>query len=395
MANEAGVRGEASRTQPKTQGLWARLRGVLQRSDEPARTNENVPDLQVRGEALVLREYRMLATLVGGSGMVALAAIPSLWKGLWVLGGLAGLLYYWLASRRERLRLRLLGAPFPRPWRDVLWRRVSMYSFLSKAEQARFEREILLFMGEQRIYGLGEHARPTAKTPMKDEYVEVSEEQRLLVAASAATLLVGRPEWRLPTTRDIVLYPGAFAEETYTADSHGGAQAIGMVHAQGPILFSLDALEQSFPTVPMEVGPATLAASVVLDGPSKPHVGLHEFAHVLDFIGSEGRAGGLPGMLGTAFGERWHAQLSVERERLLDGRSLLNPYGLKSDAELFAVAVESFFQDPIRLRVYHADLYLLLADFFNQDPAGRLVTHHAVFSFRPLFALGPTNTPLA
>ena len=79
----------------------------------------------------------------------------------------------------------------------------------------------------------------------------------------------------------------------------------------------------------------------------------------------------------------------------LEGKSILNPYGLKSDAELFAVSVESFFQDSLRLRLYHTELYSLLSDFFNQDPASRLLAHHATFMFRPWFALGPTQRPVA
>ncbi len=326
-------------------------------------------------------------------------------------GPLIGLIYYVLASQRERRRLALVSAPFPSDWREVLWRRVPQYSLLSPDEQQSFEREVQVFLGEQRIYALG--GDPSAATTVSPSgaltrsvrpgspnlpLVEVSDEQRLLVAASAAILLVGRPEWRLPTARDIVLYPTAFAEETYALwpDSAPGSQhAIGMVHAHGPILFSLDALERSFPVQTEGSGPLSRSLETVLEAPVLPHVGLHEFAHVIDFIGAEGRAGGLPGMVPPVFAHRWHERLSVERERLLAGKSILNPYGLKSDAELFAVAVESFFQDALRMRVYHPELYGLLAEFFNQDPASRLLAHHTTFLFRPWFALGPTQRPVA
>lgn len=358
-----------------------------------------------------LREYRLLTVLVTVCGMVALAAIPNAPRFLVLGGPLLGLIYYALASQRERHRLTLVSAPFPGEWREVLWRRVPQYSLFSPDEQQSFEREIQVFLGEQRIYALGGdptlEARDASPGPLTRSVrsassrlplVEVSDEQRLLVAASAAILLVGRPEWRLPTARDIVLYPTAFAEETYALwpDSAPGSQhAVGMVHAHGPILFSLDALERSFPVQGDGRGPLSRSLETVLESPILPHVGLHEFAHVIDFIGAEGRAGGLPGMLPPVFASRWHERLSVERERLLEGKSILNPYGLKSDAELFAVAVESFFQDALRMRVYHPELYGLLAEFFNQDPASRLLAHHATFMFRPWFALGPTQRPVA
>jgi Mlc titration factor MtfA (ptsG expression regulator) len=358
-----------------------------------------------------LREYRLLTVLVTVCGMVALAAIPNAPRWLVLGGPLLGLAYYVLASQRERRRLALVSAPFPTEWREVLWRRVPHYSLLTADEQGSFEREIQVFLGEQRIYALGgdpsasprvEAAAPLTRSrrlgSVSLPLVEVSDEQRLLVAASAAILLVGRPEWRLPTARDIVIYPTAFAEETYALwpDSAPGSQhAIGMVHAHGPILFSLDALERSFPHQGEGRGPLSRSLETVLEAPAQPHVGLHEFAHVIDFIGAEGRAGGLPGMVAPVFASRWHERLSVERERLLAGKSILNPYGLKSDAELFAVAVESFFQDALRMRVYHPELYGLLAEFFNQDPASRLLAHHATFIFRPWFAIGPTERPLA
>jgi hypothetical protein len=346
-----------------------------------------------------LREYRLLAVLVTVCGMVALAAIPNAPRWL-ALGGIAlGVAYYYLASQRERRRLSLVTTPFPGAWREVLWRRVPYYSLLTPEEQERFEREVQVFLGEQRIYALGGTREEGMLTATRAEVrADVSDEQRLLVAASAAMLLVGRPEWRLPTARDIVIYPTAFAEETYTLWPHSAPNsphAVGMVHAHGPILLSLDALERSFPTVSPDSGPLSRSLATVLDSPALPHVGLHEFAHVLDFIGSEGRAGGLPGMVGPVVAGRWHERLGSERERLLEGKSILNPYGLKSDAELFAVAVESFFQDSVRMRLYHAELYALLSEFFNQDPAARLLSHHATFLFRPWFALGPTQRPVA
>lgn len=384
---------------PVPSGLGPRVVHWL--SSLPKRVPQAVGELfdEERIGSRDLREYRLLAVLVTVCGMVALAAIPNAPHWL-ALGGLVlGVAYYFLASQRERRRLGLIAAPFPGAWREVLWRRVPHYSLLNPPEQERFEREIQVFLGEQRIYALGGTREEGMMSPARAQaHADISDEQRLLVAASAAMLLVGRPEWRLPTARDIVIYPTAFAEETYTLWPHSAPNsphAIGMVHAHGPILLSMDALERSFPTVSAESGPLSRTLATVLDSPALPHVGLHEFAHVIDFIGSEGRAGGLPGMVGPVVAGRWHERLASERERLLEGKSILNPYGLKSDAELFAVAVESFFQDSVRLRLYHAELYGLLSEFFNQDPAARLLSHHATFMFRPWFALGPTQRPIA
>lgn len=299
-----------------------------------------------------------LALLLGAAIFLSLLAVPADMMPRWgcLLSVVPGLAYYLAASRRERRRRRALKQPFPAAYRDVLLRRVPLYPQLSEEERHRFEGEIRVFLAEQRLYSL-------------DPEQPLSDEHRVLVAASAATLLLGRPEWRLPTVRDIVVYPGAFAEETYEVHPETGtAGTIGMVHAQGPILLSLPALLQSYPELP-----PPSASTPAADRAAAPNVGIHEFAHVLDFTFSEnlGKAPGIPGLLAPAVQRRWQQQLEHERERLLGGDSVLHPYALKNDAELFAVAVETFFAEPQRLRARHPALYRLLAEFFNQDPAAR------------------------
>ena len=358
----------------------------------------------------LLSDYRLLAGLVGGAAVVALLAIPEAPRPLALLGVVLGLFYYALASRRERRRQRLAAAEFPVAFAEILKRRVPLYSQLDDSERRRFEHEIQIFLGEQRIYALG-GLDPALGSPVVRDRFAITDEHRLLVAASAATLLLGRPEWRLPTERDIILYPTAFTEESYSMEPY--SHTVGMVHAPGPVLFALDALERSYPSVsPESLRPPLSAshpfpglqglsawgawgASIVppIETPDQdhavlPHVGLHEFAHVLDFIGQGGGpAHGVPGILPAGLGPRWARQIGLERERLLSGQSVLHPYGLKNEAELFAVAVESFFQEPLRVRSAHPDLYGLLSEFFNQDPAARASAKSVGAAFRPWFSL--------
>ena len=368
-----------------------------------------------RRSADLLADYRLLAGLVGGSAVVALLAIPEAPRPLALLGVVLGVVYYGLASRRERRRQRLRAAQFPAAWREILTRRVPLYAQLDDEERRRFEQEIQIFLGEQRIYaldGVPAQNEPAAVSPPRDRSPRrfaITDEHRVLIAASAATLLLGRPEWRLPLERDIIVYPTAFTEESYVMEPY--SHTVGMVHAQGPVLFALDAIERSYPRlssepatdwnankagVPWLLGQspwdaANSSGSLAPESAVLPHVGLHEFAHVLDFIGQGSHgvgAHGVPGILSTAYGERWAQQLNIERERLLVGESVLHPYGLKNEAELFAVSVESFFQEPLRLRSVHPELYGLLAEFFNQDPAARsLGPIKTALAFRPWFSM--------
>ncbi len=329
-----------------------------------------------------LRDYRILSCLVGLAGVVALAAVPAMPVWAAPVGTVFGALYYLIFARRERRRAAVLSQPFPEPWRETLRLRVPLYSQLTDEEKRRFEGEVAVFLAEQRIYALGGLEGEAASQ------VQLTDEHRVLIAASAAILLLGRPDWRLPIDRDIVVYPSSFAEETYSMESN--AHTIGMVHAQGPILFAVDAIERSFPR-----RHSFGSSGLLFQSPppfAQSHVGLHEFAHVLDFLGQQGRSTGVPVLLPPSVQAEWHEQLAVERDRLMMGDSVLNPYGLKNEAELFAVSVESFFQDSQRLRIHHPALYRLLADFFNQDPAERLTPVLPVASFRPWFSLGgPTR----
>lgn len=365
----------AQKSQGASGSLLHRCRGAVQTLSARLFPSESLG-------SVALRDYRILGALVGLVGVVALLAVPALPWWMTPLGGLVGGIYYMVFSRRERNRVKLLSQPFPAHFRTTLFERVPLYAQLTDEERHRFEGEIAVFLGEHRIYALGGlDGDDTALVRLTDEH-------RVLIAASAAILLLGRPDWRLPTERDIVVYPTSFEEETYSMEGH--AHTLGMVHAQGPILFALDALERSFPRRQGLLLPGLLASS-----PTWPssHVGLHEFAHVLDFLGQQGRSTGVPVSLPVDIQHEWHRQLSVERERLLSGNSVLNPYGLKNEAELFAVSVESFFQDAERLSRYHPDLYRLLADFFNQDPALRMQSHAIqTVGFRPWFSLGmPTR----
>jgi Mlc titration factor MtfA (ptsG expression regulator) len=61
-------------------------------------------------------------------------------------------------------------------------------------------------------------------------------------------------------------------------------------------------------------------------------------------------------------------------------RTLLNPYGCEDEAEFFAVATESFFEQPLALRRHHPELYEVLAGYYLQDPAARAERQKAILA---------------
>ena len=242
------------------------------------------------------------------------------------------------ALRRVSRRRALARMPFPEAWRKVLHRRVPYYERLDDAGRRSFEFDIQVFLDEQTIYA---PANGGGMVPVDDDV-------RVLIAASAAMLLHGRPDLEWPTIRDIVVYPTKF-DEGYTI---GEGDIAGMVHAQGPVLISKRDLVHGFRRAH--------------DG---HNVALHELAHVLDF--GTGAADGLPTGLEFVAAAPWVEVVAdrLENVRRKKYRHVLRDYAGTNEAELFAVAVEVFFEQPTKLRERDPELYAMLREYFNQDPA--------------------------
>lgn len=262
------------------------------------------------------------AAAVGGHPAGALLGVV-------VAAGYAG-----SATRRYRRRRALLEAPMDEAWRRILEQRVAYYRRLDEAGQARFENDVRIFLAEQNVTGAGEH--------------EVDDATRILIAASAAMLTNGTPDFEWPNLRDIVVYPQAFDDDYHLSED---ARVAGQVHRQGPIIYSARDLKLGFRR---EEG---------------HNVGLHELAHVLDL--QDGHADGIPVDADFTADAPWVGVVTDRLRRLRKGRpSPLRDYGAINEAELFAVAVEAFFEKPDELARRDPELFDLLHDYFQQDPRG-------------------------
>ncbi|MCH7640135.1 MAG: zinc-dependent peptidase [Bacteroidetes bacterium] len=248
------------------------------------------------------------------------------WLGL-VVGGL-GFLY---GMRRPFGRWRATRQRLPSEALHWLGEHVPFYRALGRRPQARFERDVQIALAELRFEGVAD--------------AKATDELKLAVAAGAALLLHGRPDWDLPRGHTVLFYPGAF-DEGYDVDTAGRFE--GMMNLQGPILFSAPAVEYGWRHE---------------DG---LNVVLHELAHLLDFQGSG--VDGLPALLAPSSADAWRRLVQEEIQKVKTGHSILRPYAATNSAELFAVAVELFFEQPDRLRDGHPKLFDALVALFNLDP---------------------------
>ena len=266
------------------------------------------------------------------------------------------LLLWWLwrlaAARRERARL--LARPFPDAWRRMLERNVPMTRRLDDDRRRRLEGLIQRFLADVLFEGCGG--------------LEIDDEIRVTIAAQACLLLLGSDRDAFPGLRSILVYPSTYGTSTERgADGgfveQGESWRLGESWGSGYVVLAWDAVLHG--------------ASDVRDG---RNVVLHEFAHQLDQ--QDGAADGVPaaGFLSGSRGDAgqrygvWTRVLErdfehLERRLSRGQRTVLDAYATTNRAEFFAVATETFFEQPRALQKRYAELYELLVELYGFDPA--------------------------
>jgi Mlc titration factor MtfA (ptsG expression regulator) len=258
-----------------------------------------------------------------------------------VMAFLVAMFLYRFLTKKERRRAVLRKQPFPKSWESVLQREVPFFQTLNESEKNRFREEVRIFLFEKRITGV--------KTSVDDTV-------RVLVAASAIIPIFGFPGWEWEQISEVLLYPTTFNEQ-YEIGREGDRDVLGMV-GRGAMnrmmILSKPELLQGF-----------RAAQ------DRKNVGIHEFTHLLDK--SDGAVDGVPSIgLPPSAITPWLKLINEEMGNIRDGHSDINPYGLKNEAEFFAVASEYFFENPDKMKRKHPELYAMLEQVFHQDPQGRV-----------------------
>jgi Mlc titration factor MtfA (ptsG expression regulator) len=236
-----------------------------------------------------------------------------------------------LLSRPAARRRAALAVPFPSAWRERLLVSFGHYRRLPSELRERFESDVRIFLAAKRISGVG---------------TDVTDELRLLVAASAIALSLGWPFYDWDRLGEILLYPEDF-DRDYGYDDNDVA---GVAHPLGTVVLSVPSLRHSF-----------------ADDSDAFHVGIHEFAHILDLEAQH--FDGIPAEIDDRSIQAWETLAEREMRRLRRGRSLIDSYGAHSKVEFLAVAIEAFFEVPLSVREKHRELYDFLATYFGQDPA--------------------------
>ena len=187
-------------------------------------------------------------------------------------------------------------------------------------------------------------------TNVECSYGEVSDGDRLLVAASAIIPVWGFIDWHYFNLKAVHLLPASFNErfECGQADSQiTGMVGTGAMH--GKMALSKPALYQGFE-----------------NSRDKQNVGIHEFVHLIDM--SDGECDGYPERLKEfSFSIPWFELVGRKIKAIQNKDSNIRQYGATNRAEFFAVASEYFFERPDMLENKHPKLYKSLSQFYKQD----------------------------
>lgn len=255
-------------------------------------------------------------------------------------------LFVFIAFNLPRWRNnRLRNKPFPQQWEDLLTASLPIYSALNKEEKTRLRQLINLFIAKKRFEGCAG--------------LSITDKIKVTIAAEACLLLLNHPKTAVyPTLYSVLVYPSAFRTQREQQQLDGTVALVshnlsGESWSNGKVVLSWDDV-----------------VSGISDFTDGKNVVLHEFAHQLD--SESGSTNGAPVLRGNSYGT-WSKVLSEEFKELRAAcfqhhKTVLDQYGCTNPAEFFAVATETFFEQPQQLYLKHPELYKELNQYYQTDP---------------------------
>ncbi len=247
-------------------------------------------------------------------------------------------------ARRAARRRRLMSTPLPEDWRLILEREVDLYRLLPDRHKPELSGHLHNFLGEKHFEGCGG--------------LTLTEEMKIIIAAQACLLLLGREITYFPKCDAILVYPGAYIAPQTRPMGNTVVQEqsvrLGESWTRGVVVLAWDHVQEQ-----------------ARDAHCGHNVVLHEFAHQLDQ--EDGAGDGTPVLRDRAQYVAWARVMGrtfteLTQKTMHGQRDVLDAYGATNPAEFFAVSTEAFFTKPAALAQERPGLYRMLHEYYRLDP---------------------------
>jgi Mlc titration factor MtfA (ptsG expression regulator) len=214
---------------------------------------------------------------------------------------------------------------------SILSTKFTYYKQLNSFEKERFIFRVKRFIVNKDFESRGE--------------LIVTDEMKILIAATAIQLTFGFPPIILKFFTKIIIYPTKYYSPMTKTKN------IGEVNQRGIIVLSWD---------------------YFMKGLERPHdglnVGLHEMSHALKLENAINN--GEYGFLSSLFLGKLHKEAIKEMRRIRQGQNtFIRKYAATNQEEFFAVCIEYFFEKPKEFKYEIPILYQVLTQLLRQDPA--------------------------
>ena len=233
------------------------------------------------------------------------------------------------------LRLRMNGnkpaiyRQIPIQWKSILRHRVQFYNRLDANRKKDFEDRIQYFLTTVRFIGI--------KT-------QVTDIDRILVAAGAVITLFGFKKWHFSNLQEILIHPADFIIPGTDKKVRG---LVGYGAMEGRMMLSRKALIEGF-----------------YNASDGKNIAIHEFIHILDM--EDGKVDGvLSDIMHDIDISPWMHLIHQKMSEIEEGRSGIRKYGAANEIEFLSVASELFFENPDKMEKEHPKLFKALDTIFN------------------------------
>ncbi len=243
----------------------------------------------------------------------------------------------------KKRRLRLFHTPLSPELIVILKKNIHPYNRLSEKIKKELQGLVNIFLDEKDFEGCGG--------------LEITDEIRVTIAADACLLLLNRNiRDCFPDLQTILVYPSAYVARG--SEMIGGRRVDNVTTARAGESWQNGAVVLSWDHVKRGVQNFNDGQNVVL----------HEFGHQLDQ--ASGAANGAPVL--TSY-NTWAMVMGSNFEKLCEKvkkhkKDVMDGYGATNPAEFFAVATETFFEKPDKLKRDHPDLFQELLEYYNVNP---------------------------